>query len=204
MIPEINPKFAEYEPKQNMQKLSGDYATQKPYPHILLLDFFTNSFAHEIRKALLQSQFTLAEKDLFSFYHTKELTQNQHPVFKKLRAVMGSIPVISFLKRVTGQKLSGGFDMHGHLFLQGHYLLYHDDEVENRKIAYIINLSKGFANADGGRLQLYDSTNPLQPTRQIIPVFSSLVLFTVSKYSLHAVEEVYTDKKRLTVGGWYY
>ena len=102
------------------------------------------------------------------------------------------------------EKRLKNIDMHAHLYGQGDYLLFHDDVVEKRKIAYILYLSKGFSVKDGGRLELYNVENPLKPQKSIIPDFNSFLCFKVSRKSLHAVEEIKTRKQRVTIGGWFY
>ena len=92
--------------------------------------------------------------------------------------------------------------MQSHKMVQGDYLLFHDDVVEGRKIAYITYLSD-LSEADGGALRLYNIKKPLRPIKKIYPRVNSFACFNVSEKSLHDVEEVKSKKQRLTIGGWF-
>lgn len=187
-----------------LQKIKQVYQSNKPYPHIVIQNFFKPAFAEKLRREIIEQKFSFIEKDLFSFYHTGELSNSRNEMINTFSDAIRSTTFTDFIRGISGKKVSGKHDVHGHVFEQGNYLLFHDDKVEDRVIAYIVNLSKSFKVADGGRLQLYDYKNPRRAVKSVVPVFNSLVLFTVSRYSLHAVEEVFSKKTRLTVGGWLY
>ena len=93
--------------------------------------------------------------------------------------------------------------MQSHIMVQGDYLLFHDDVVEGRSIAYIVYLTD-LSPKDGGALRLYDIKKPLNPAKHIYPKFNTFACFKVSSKSLHDVEEIKSKKQRLTIGGWFY
>ena len=107
------------------------------------------------------------------------------------------------MEKLTGERLSQKIDMQSHSMTAGNYLLFHDDVVEGRKIAYIAYLSD-LGPHDGGRLRLYDLKNPVNPIKQIVQKFNSFACFRVSNKSLHDVEEIKSKRQRLTIGGWFY
>ena len=95
----------------------------------------------------------------------------------------------------------------GVIYSECDYLLCHDDELEGRKIAYVLNLSRGFTKRSGGALALLDHDahgKPRKVAKRITPRWNTLVLFTVSPVSHHTVEEVLEDRERLTIGGWFH
>lgn len=197
----INEKYLENE---TIKKTIYQFLDAKPYPHFVLHDFLRQDKILKLRNAIFKEQFTRQDKNLFSFYNTQELRFSKSKIVKDFFNLLSSIEFLSLMKNLTKEKSLKSIDMHAHLYRQGDYLLFHDDVVEGRKIAYIIYMSEGFAAKDGGRLELYDTKNPSKPVKSIIPEFNSFLCFKVSGKSLHAVEEVKSAKERLTLGGWFY
>ncbi len=70
-------------------------------------------------------------------------------------------------------------------------LLCHDDELEGRRIAYILYLvDEDWTSADGGNLDLYSVDERKQPDRivtSLLPVWNSLAFFAVTPTSFHQV-----------------
>ena len=67
-------------------------------------------------------------------------------------------------------------DLHSLKLKDTNYLLCHDDDVGDRKIAFIINLSKEWDREMGGELQLFDSIDgePKSIAKTITPDFNQL------------------------------
>ena len=189
---------------KNASQLTKKFKTAKPYPHLVLHDFFNPAKLEQVRKTLLKEHFERIDRDLFSFENTKDLAASKSHVIQEFYHFFSSTEFRKFVEQMTGEKLGSISDMHGHLFKQGDYLLFHDDLVEQRKIAYVVNLSNGFTSKDGGKFMMHDIKKPRKPAVVVLPKFNTFVCFKVSTKSLHAVEEVLTDKKRLSIGGWFY
>lgn len=189
---------------KNASQLTKKFITAKPYPHVVLHDFLNPAKLEKLRKTLLKELFERIDKDLFSFENTKDLATSKSNIIQEFYNFFSSTEFRKFVEQMTGEKLGSISDMHGHLFKQGDYLLFHDDLVEQRKIAYVINLSKGFTSKDGGRFMMYNMKKPQKPAIVVLPEFNTVVCFKVSTKTLHAVEEVLTNKKRLSIGGWFY
>ncbi len=187
-----------------IHKINRIYVNSKPFQHFVFLDFFNESKIKDLKKAVLKEKFERIDKDLFSFSQTKELVNSKNKIIKEFHEFLSSKDFINFIQKISSVNLDYKIDMHSHIFLDTDYLLFHDDVVESRGVSYVINLSDDFSVNDGGRLQLYDINNALYPYKEIIPNFNSFVLFTVSKNSMHSIEEIKSNKKRLTVSGWFH
>jgi len=88
-------------------------------------------------------------------------------------------------------------------------LLCHDDELEGRRIAYILYLvDENWEKSDGGSLDLFSVNSDNQPTSivsSVIPQWNSFAFFAVTPSSFHQVAEVMTKSKcRLSVSGWFH
>lgn len=111
---------------------------------------------------------------------------------------------------------------------KGCHLLCHDDVIGTRKISYIIYLTDPdpvWKDEDGGRLELYDGIEEIIqsggkgdgsktikrkvpgaiPVKTIIPKFNCMAYFeVVPGGSFHSVQEVFCDRPRLSIQGWYH
>lgn len=196
----INKKYLN---KGAINKMKSKFLKASPYPNFALGAFFNKHRLLRLKKEIMKEKFVGQDKDLFSFSNTKELKYSKNKIIMEFFDFLSSAKFLNFMEKLTWEKHLTHIDMHAHNFKQGDYLLFHDDVVENRKVAYIIYLST-LNVKDGGKLQLYDVKNPIKPIKSIIPKFNSFACFKVSTKSLHDVEEVKTKKQRLTIGGWFY
>jgi Rps23 Pro-64 3,4-dihydroxylase Tpa1-like proline 4-hydroxylase len=182
-----------------LQKLQKQYASAKPYPHLRLLDFFDKPSIAKIEAALKQEQFVHAEADLFSFEQCNDFKTSKNKVLQGLRKYLQSKEFLVWLSFVTGEDLSGEIDISGFIYNDTDHLLPHDDELEGRKIAFVINLSTLTAK-QGGQLDLFAGNNA---TKSYSPVKNSLVIFTVKPgATMHQVREVIGKTPRITIAGW--
>jgi Rps23 Pro-64 3,4-dihydroxylase Tpa1-like proline 4-hydroxylase len=81
------------------------------------------------------------------------------------------------------------------------YLLPHDDRLEGRKIAYVVQVGDNFAKEDGGALQLLEGKKVV---KSISPSYNAFTIFKVSSKSWHQVQEVLSSKKRVSFAGWFH
>jgi Rps23 Pro-64 3,4-dihydroxylase Tpa1-like proline 4-hydroxylase len=193
----ISPKYLD---GTEIEKIRKNFKKAKPYPNLALHGFFNESKLLGLKKAVLAEKFEKQDKDLFSFSQTKELSRSKNKTIREFFNFLSSNGFLGLMELLTGETLENA-DLHAHLYAQGDYLLFHDDVVGRRKIAYITYLS-GLKPVDGGSLRLYDLKKPLHPAKKITPMFNCFACFKVSGKSLHDVEEIKTNKKRLSVGGW--
>lgn len=114
---------------------------------------------------------------------------------------------------------------------QGCHLLCHDDVIGTRKISYILYLTDPdpeWNDEDGGRLELYDNFEEIVklkikddndskqseikrkvpgviPVKTILPKFNAMAYFEVQPgVSFHSVQEVFCERPRLSIQGWYH
>lgn len=186
-----------------INKIRNDFLKSRPYPYLHLPDFFNKNKLIKLRNEVLKEKYELVDKDLFTLSHTSDLFSTDNQIIKEFYELLSSNEFVSLMEKLTGEKLSNKIDMQSHKMLQGNYLLFHDDVVEGRSIAYIVYLTD-LNEDDGGALRLYDIRKPLNPIKKIYPKFNSFACFKVSGKSLHDVEEVKSKKQRLTIGGWFY
>ena len=168
---------------------------KSPFPHVVVEDFLDDDTLDLVIDALAGLEYSFSESDLFSYWASVKLTDIDHPALNVLREDLGDK---SWRKEVSQafqvSKLSR-IDMAAYVYGQGDFLLPHDDQVEDRIIAYSLHLTPDLEELDGGSLDLFegkkDGTSKL--VKSIIPKFNSLNMFEVSETSWHQVSEILTD-----------
>ena len=199
----INEKYLSV---KSIKSLKSKFIHGKTFPHLIFKDFFNERFINEVLNELKKENFEHKESDLFSFMQTNDLAFSSHNVVGEFYNLLNSKYFKQYLQKITGISAFGKIDCSGFIYQSKDYLLPHDDELEGRKIAYVVNLSEGFKNNNEGSLDLFDSksNHPKKIIKSIIPSFNTLVLFKVSKISLHQISEVCVDKDRVSIGGWFH
>ncbi|XP_077374713.1 prolyl 3-hydroxylase OGFOD1 isoform X2 [Festucalex cinctus] len=113
-----------------------------------------------------------------------------------------------WLEDVLGVKLEPTVDISCAKYEYTDILLCHDDELEGRRVAFILYLVPPWLSSDGGSLDLYATDGNFQPqsvVKSLVPSWNTLVLFEVSPVSFHQVSEVLSqDKCRLSLSGWFH
>ena len=176
---------------------------QRPFPHLLLSDFFKEPFIRQIAKALAQQEFVYQESDLFSFSQTKDLSLLHDPDLTALYRLLNSWEFKEYVRKITDIEVLGAIDCSGFVYRMKDYLLPHDDHLETRRVAYTLHLSKpDFSRRDGGALELFDNGKVVV---SYPPHFNTLILFPVQEEkTLHQVSEVMTDRERFSLAGWFH
>ncbi len=193
-----------YLKETSLVALKKSFQNNTPFPHLNLQNFFREEKIKKIGEALHQETFFPKNSDLFQFHQTNDFKGSRNKVIIGLRTFLCSPEFVDFMQKITGLTLrSTIIDLHATLYRDTDYLLCHDDQLEGRKIAFMIYLSM-LTKKDGGSLQLLSSKNkkPDSVVKEIYPCYNSFVFFKVSPTSFHAVDEVIGNIPRLAMGGW--
>ena len=156
--------------------------------------------------ALAGLEYSFSESDLFSYWASVKLTEIDHPALNILREDLGDKKWRDIVAKAFQVSNLSKIDMAAYVYGLGDFLLPHDDQVENRIIAYSLHLTPDLEENDGGSLDLFEANEQGKSrlVKSIIPKFNSLNMFEVSATSWHQVSEVLTDIQRLTLTGWYH
>ncbi|XP_050454828.1 prolyl 3-hydroxylase OGFOD1 [Cataglyphis hispanica] len=180
----------------------------KPFRICRISNFLKNErFIENLKCELENLDHKRKVTDLYQFEKTDDLfdasdycTQMLYKSFQKDLAL--------WMERNTNIKLNKTISMSSARYYETDYLLCHDDNMGDRRIAYILYLSKGWTEEDGGALDLFDTDehgSPMKVVKSLIPEYNSLVFFEVLDNSYHQVAEVMTDDKcRWSINGWFH
>ncbi len=199
----INPR---YRTKSKVEELKKKFQGNSPFPHVELENFFNEQKLALVLKALMKEQFLEKESDLFKFMQTGDLNASDIPEIQEFKDFLASKECVGFVEAITELKLkTNSIDIFGSLYQNTDFLLPHDDQLEGRKIAFMIYLSNLEAK-DGGKLMFYKTKGsiPREEEKAIIPIWNTFVFFKVSEKSFHEVEEVIANKQRIAIGGWFH
>nr|XP_041574574.1 prolyl 3-hydroxylase OGFOD1 isoform X1 [Taeniopygia guttata] len=178
-----------------------------PFRHGVIPGFLAGpAFAEALRDELLGLGFRGRRNDLLSLRQSEELGASPLPHVAALRhALCEEFQV--WLSAVTQIVLEPTIDISCAKYEYTDVLLCHDDELEGRRIAFILYLVPPWEKSDGGTLDLYSTDEHFQPqqiTKSLVPSWNTLVFFEVSPVSFHQVSEVVSQKCRLSVSGWFH
>lgn len=180
----------------------------KPFRVCRISNFLKNErFIENLKCELENHDHKRKVTDLYQFEKTDDLfaasdycSQMLYKSFQK--------DLSSWMERNTDIKLNKTISMSSARYYETDYLLCHDDNMGDRRIAYILYLSKGWTEEDGGALELFDTDengSPNKVVRSLIPEYNSLIFFEVVDNSYHQVAEVITDDKcRWSINGWFH
>lgn len=173
----------------------------------------------EIKK---NSKVKFKESDLFKVYQSIDLGNisdddtNEFPYLTKLKGALYSPKYRAFVERIAclpPNTLTGQVDCAANCHAPGCHLLCHDDVIGTRKISYILYLTEeGWQKEEGGALEIYNHDEyegqripqPI-PCKAILPIFNTMAYFAVQPgISFHSVQEVYGERPRLSIQGWYH
>lgn len=177
-----------------------------PFPHVVVENFLDTDTLDLVIDALAGLEYSFSESDLFSYWASVKLTDIDHPALNILREDLGDKTWRDEVAEAFQVSKLSKIDMAAYVYGLGDFLLPHDDQVENRIIAYSLHLTPDLEESDGGSLDLFNANKEgkSQLVKSIIPKFNSLNLFEVSATSWHQVSEILTDIQRLTLTGWYH
>ncbi|CAG0920723.1 unnamed protein product [Notodromas monacha] len=193
-------------------------------------DFLSDStFMQELRDHLLEREdlFSPRNNDLFQFMQTPNLLKSEErsvPCIRDDGESTGGAPSVRnpvnifgdilravikpVLERVSGIDLSDDIFMSSSIYTHTDTLLCHDDDLEERRLAFIYYLTPPeWTEEDGGQLDLFECTDEASPgkvVRSFLPKRNTFLFFHVSYRSFHQVREILTKTKvRLSLNGWF-
>jgi len=172
---------------------------------------FDLNFLEKLKNELFDLDFIPKNNDLYQFHQTKDLASKpdspQHPYLNAFKKILKR-DVKKLMEEVTGIELSDEVDLFCGKYCRTDYLLCHDDELEGRRIAFILYLVPDWSEEDGGALDLFSTDERGQPdqvVRSFFPVSNAFAFFPVGPKSFHQVAEVLSeDKVRLSLSGWFH
>ncbi|XP_039298118.1 prolyl 3-hydroxylase sudestada1 isoform X2 [Nilaparvata lugens] len=147
--------------------------------------------------------------DLFTLKQSTDfcaLNPKNYPMCTRLLEIFKQ-QIRKLVEFLFDTKLEGMVSMTASKFSYRDFLLTHDDQVEDRGVAFILYL-EDWHKRNGGTLDFRshdESGNADAVSFSIIPAKNRLTLFAVNELSHHQVNEVLgKDLPRLAISGWFH
>lgn len=203
-------------------ELTKQIEESAPYKHGVINPLFDDDLLKKVRSEIeSQLHFSKKETDIYKVFQTGDLANisalgdeelKKIESLAKLRDGLYSKEFRDFLSRATNSGPLSGLkkDLSINVYQKGCHLLNHDDVIGTRRISYILYLVEDPWNEKwGGALRLFPTLKANIPatdwTKSIPPHWNQLAFFKVQPgLSFHDVEEVYVDKPRLSISGWFH
>ncbi|XP_072023394.1 prolyl 3-hydroxylase OGFOD1-like [Amphiura filiformis] len=194
---------------KEFQHDSGAMKHSEPFNCCCLPNFVDDkdNFLEGLKSELLELPYREKDNDLYTFQQSEALQNFSSPHIQGLRKLLYE-DFRGWLRDATGIAFSDTIDMTASKYTYADYLLCHDDELEGRRIAFILYLVPSWNQEDGGSLDLFkvdDNYQPVTIAKSLLPKWNNFVFFEVTPKSFHQVAEVLSeDKCRLSVSGWFH
>lgn len=189
------PRFSENQCVEQGQRLSGEYQSAEPFPHIAIDDFLPLDMLREVRDSFPPKEQAMSYKRV-----QENLKYQFHPeavgsdLTRNLFMALNSEPFLKFLSAMTGIEgliadpyyTGGGL----HETLKGGHLGIHADfnrhKIMNvrRRLNLLVYLNDDWKDEYGGHLELW-STDMKEMRRKVAPVLGRCVIFNTDLDSYH-------------------
>tara|TARA_B100001094_G_C18142695_1_gene778827 strand:+ start:922 stop:1788 length:867 start_codon:yes stop_codon:yes gene_type:complete len=174
------------------------YIKSKPYPHIILKNFFDKDFLNSVVKEFPD----LSKVKTSINYNNKneiKFANNKRKIFKKntklLFQYLNSSQFINFVQILTSieEKLLPDNALNGgglHEIKRGGVLKVHTDfnkhpfKKLDRRINVLIYLNKNWKKNYGGNLELWNK-DMNKCEKKILPIFNTMVIFSTNDFTNH-------------------
>ncbi|XP_043515518.1 prolyl 3-hydroxylase OGFOD1 isoform X2 [Frieseomelitta varia] len=200
--------FSEHWHNRTDIKTDNFEVISKPFRVCRISNFICNEeLMDEIKNELLDVRIKRNCIDLYQFEQTEDLITVDREFLNLLYMTFES-DLSEWMERNTKIRLSKKISMSSSCYYDTDYLLCHDDNMGDRKIAFVLYLSKDWTEDDGGALDLFDTDEnnlPRNVVKSLIPEYNSLVFFEVLENSFHQVAEIKSpNKSRWSINGWFH
>lgn len=202
-------------------KLSSQYRSNSPFPHIVLDDFISKDLLNSVSEEFPDLK-TLNHKIEFS--NQKEVkfassgSSELSPSAKVLINFLNSDIFLEYLQRLTGISeplisdpyLSGGGY---HEIKTGGVLKVHADFNKHpkldldRRLNLLLYLNKDWDSSWGGNLELYKTDDLSSPVVSVEPIFNRCVIFTTTSFTYHGHPDPLTcpeERSRKSIALYYF
>ena len=190
---------------EDLFRLKSPEVFIEPFPYLTAVEGLgeVNSSAF-LEWLETEAPWNLVEKDFYEQYefslldaplpaHLKFLTER--PFLRDLRLKV---------EGVFGRRLSERIDCTAHKLVQGQTIRIHNDYIPGEEThRLLLQLNRGWRDAQGGYLMLFNSQDPSDVHRVFLPANDSVVGFAISERSNHAVSTVHGGERFTIVFSFY-
>ncbi|OXU18397.1 hypothetical protein TSAR_008426 [Trichomalopsis sarcophagae] len=206
--PEFQEIFSKHWHNRISIKTSDLEVIAEPFRVCKISNFIKDEqFMDDLKNELLDIKTRRNSIDLYQFDQSRDLYGVNKDSIKILLQTFKT-DLVNWMERNTKIKLNRKISMSTTCYSDTDYLLCHDDNLSDRRIAFIFYLTNKWTEEDGGALDLFDTDengHPRKVVKSLLPEYNSLVFFEVVDNSYHQVAEITSPlKSRWSVNGWFH
>mgnify|MGYP003134294635 FL=1 len=187
--------------------LKNKYLSAKPYPNIIIDDFFKKEVAENIFRELSEYDYKKLHSVHYDSALEKKFACNHYdrfpPNIYNAFIFLNSAPFVNIIKELTNtEKVYVDVGLHGggmHFHERGGKLNLHQDYSVHpkiklkRKFNLIIYMTENWKESYGGHLEMWshdnDTNEPRQCVKKILPKYNRAILFDTTHNSWHGLPE---------------
>lgn len=177
----------------------------EPFEYLTGSDVLDKRFGSELLQWLENCDaWKLVEKDFYEQYEFSffDVTLPQH--LSILREYSSLRNIKNEIEEIFETELSSKIDFTAHKLVPGQRIRIHNDFIPGQEShRLIIQLNRGWKQENGGLLMLFNSDEPSDVHKVIVPVHNSAVAFKISPSSNHAVSTIHEGGRFTLVYSFY-
>lgn len=196
--------------RDSLPDWTATYAAGKPYPHIVLDDFFPDEIASQAKEAFPAIQ----DAGWIHYVHVNERKHGLNkmdllpPYLASLIQELNTPDFVAWISQLTGipdlmadPSLEGG-GLHqsrrgGHLNVHADFTVHPHKRFWRRRVNLLVYLNEGWEENWGGALELWER-DMSQCATKILPLFNRVVLFNTDQDSYHGFPDAIQCPEEVT------
>ena len=189
----------------NLFRLTSPEVCVEPFPYLTAVEglgeVMSSAFLEWLEN---EAPWKLVETD---FYEQHEFSLLDAPLPRHLKFLTERHFLCDLRAKVEGafgRRLSERIDCTAHKLVEGQTIRIHNDYIPGAEThRLLLQLNRGWSDAQGGYLMLFNSQDPSDVHRVFLPANDSVVGFAISERSHHAVSTVHGGERFTIVFSFY-
>ena len=185
--------------------LSPTQVSSEPFRYFVS----TQGFSYEASLIILKwletdAPWKLVEAEFYEQYEFNFLDACLPPQLKFLQEKSFLADLREKVENMFQVELSDRIDLNAHKLVPGQRIRLHNDYIPDQEThRLIIQLNRGWTDEQGGLLMFFNSSNPADIHKVILPFHNSVVGFAISRNSNHAVSTIRNGQRFSLVYSFY-
>ncbi len=190
---------------ENLFRLTSPEVFVEPFPYLTAVEglgeVMSSAFLSWLEN---EAPWKLVETDFYEQYEFSLLDAPLPPNLEFLTERQFLHDLRVKVEGAFGRRLSERIDCTAHKLLQGQTIRIHNDFIPGAEThRLLLQLNRGWSDAQGGYLMLFNSQDPSDVHRVFLPANDSVVGFAISERSHHAVSTVHGGERFTIVFSFY-
>jgi len=176
-----------------------------PFDYFVGFDIFEEALSLEVLDWLkTKAPWQLVKKDFYEQYEFNFIDAQLPTNLSFLKRADSFAFIKSSIEKLFQTRLSEKIDFVAHKLVAGQTIRIHNDFIEGKEThRLLIQLNRGWTIENGGFLMFFNSSDPTDIHRVILPAHNSIAGFKISSASNHAVSTINEGERYTLVYSFY-